>query len=119
MNAAMRKITLSKPTAPEADAPTLRSTFSASVRIAQGILAMMPAIMIRLMPLPMPYSSICSPSHIRKTVPAVIPTTPIRSACLYIPAYVRPLPPSNFININAWMTQIRTVKYRVYSCIFL
>ena len=26
----------------------------------------------KLMPLPMPYSSICSPSHIRNTVPAVI-----------------------------------------------
>ena len=29
----------------------------------------------RLMPLPMPYSSICSPSHIRNTVPAVIVIT--------------------------------------------
>ena len=31
----------------------------------------------RLMPLPMPYSSICSPSHIRKTVPAVMVITPV------------------------------------------
>ena len=31
----------------------------------------------RLMPLPMPYSSICSPSHIRKTVPAVIVSTAV------------------------------------------
>ena len=30
----------------------------------------------RLMPLPMPYSSICSPSHIRNTVPAVMVSTP-------------------------------------------
>ena len=29
----------------------------------------------RLMPLPMPNSSICSPSHIRKIVPAVIVIT--------------------------------------------
>ena len=29
----------------------------------------------RLMPLPMPNSSICSPSHIKKTVPAVIVST--------------------------------------------
>ena len=32
-------------------------------------------MMIRLMPLPMPYSSICSPSHIRKTVPQVMIST--------------------------------------------
>ncbi len=31
----------------------------------------------RLMPLPMPYSSICSPSHIRKTVPAVMVSTAV------------------------------------------
>ena len=31
----------------------------------------------RLMPLPMPYSSICSPSHIRKMVPAVMVITAV------------------------------------------
>ena len=31
----------------------------------------------KLMPLPMPYSSICSPSHIRKTVPAVMVNTAV------------------------------------------
>ncbi len=31
----------------------------------------------KLMPLPMPYSSICSPSHMRKTVPAVAVSTQI------------------------------------------
>ncbi len=36
--------------------------------------ATMPAMMMRLMPLPMPYSSICSPIHIRKMVPAVMVT---------------------------------------------
>ena len=35
----------------------------------------MPAMISRLMPLPMPNSSICSPSHIRKIVPAVIVST--------------------------------------------
>ena len=35
----------------------------------------MPAMINRLMPLPMPNSSICSPSHIRNTVPAVIVST--------------------------------------------
>ena len=29
----------------------------------------------KLMPLPMPYSSICSPSHMRKIVPAVMVST--------------------------------------------
>ena len=32
-------------------------------------------MIIRLMPLPMPNSSICSPSHIRNIVPAVIVST--------------------------------------------
>ncbi len=42
----------------------------------------------RLMPLPMPYSSICSPSHIRKTVPAVIVNTEtnIQDNCMPLPA---------------------------------
>ncbi|KKL72122.1 hypothetical protein LCGC14_2088070, partial [marine sediment metagenome] len=64
------------PTEPVA-APTLKSTFCQSVRIAQGILETMPAIIIKLIPLPMPYSSICSPSHIKKMVPAVMVMTPI------------------------------------------
>ena len=40
-----------------------------------GMRARMPAMISRLMPLPMPNSSICSPSHIRKIVPAVIVMT--------------------------------------------
>jgi hypothetical protein len=35
--------------------------------------AMMPAMMMRLMPLPMPNSSICSPTHMRSRVPAIRP----------------------------------------------
>ena len=38
---------------------------------ACGRLATMPAMMISEMPLPMPRAVICSPSHIRKTVPPV------------------------------------------------
>ena len=34
--------------------------------------ARMPAMIRRLIPLPMPYSSICSPIHMRKMVPAVM-----------------------------------------------
>ena len=36
---------------------------------AAGISAMMPVKMIREMPFPMPRAVICSPSHIRKSVP--------------------------------------------------
>ena len=42
---------------------------------ARGIRARMPAMISRLIPLPIPYSSICSPTHIRKIVPAVIVQT--------------------------------------------
>ncbi len=34
-------------------------------------------MMSKLIPLPMPYSSICSPSHIKKTVPQVIIATAV------------------------------------------
>ena len=43
--------------------------------IAPGMRAMIPARISKLTPLPKPYSSICSPSHIRKMVPAVRVTT--------------------------------------------
>ena len=43
--------------------------------VAAGSRATMPPMMMRLMPLPMPYSSICSPSHMRKMVPAVMHRT--------------------------------------------
>src|SRR5438477_221399 len=46
-----------------------------SWRNASGMRETMPAMMMRLMPLPMPYSSICSPIHMRKIVPAVIMMT--------------------------------------------
>ena len=39
--------------------------------------AKMPAMINKLMPLPMPNSSICSPSHIKKIVPAVIVITAV------------------------------------------
>jgi len=39
--------------------------------IAFGILATIPAKMIRDIPFPMPFSVICSPSHIIKEVPPV------------------------------------------------
>ena len=45
---------------------------------ACGRLATMPAKMISEMPLPTPRAVICSPSHIRKTVPPVSVTTVVR-----------------------------------------
>ncbi len=42
---------------------------------ATGSRARMPAMINRLIPLPIPYSSICSPTHIRKIVPAVMMQT--------------------------------------------
>ena len=45
------------------------------IRCATGSRARMPAMIKRLIPLPMPYSSICSPTHIRKIVPAVMMQT--------------------------------------------
>ena len=39
--------------------------------MAEGILATMPAKIIREIPLPTPLSVICSPSHIRNTVPDI------------------------------------------------
>gem|GEM_PF-4317031 len=56
--------------------PPLIEKPSATDMMAPGIEAMMPAVMISEMPLPMPYLSICSPSHIKKTVPAVRPISP-------------------------------------------
>ncbi len=44
-------------------------TSSAVPAIAEGKPATIPARMIMEMPLPMPRSVICSPSHIRNTVP--------------------------------------------------
>ena len=41
------------------------------LRMSPGYLAMIPVKMIRDMPLPIPLSEICSPSHIRNTVPEV------------------------------------------------
>ena len=42
------------------------------LKAATGSLATMPAKMMSEMPLPMPRSVICSPSHMRKQVPVVM-----------------------------------------------
>ena len=54
----------------------IRSALGAEARviaiaIGTEIGATIPAVIISEMPLPMPYSSICSPNHIKKTVPVV------------------------------------------------
>ena len=74
----------------------------------------------RLIPLPMPYSSICSPIHIRKIVPAVMIMTQTK-------AFPEPLksgwtmfnPPIIYWTQRAdWTKHNRTVAYLVYSLIF-
>jgi hypothetical protein len=57
-------------------APTRKSAAATSWPRATGIRATMPARMISEMPLPRPYSSICSPSHIRNKHPAVSDVRP-------------------------------------------
>ena len=57
---------------------SLELEFSQSPFTATGTRARIPAMMSRLMPLPIPNSSICSPTHIRKMVPAVMIDTETR-----------------------------------------
>src|SRR5262245_48559536 len=67
---------ISEPVPPSVRIEARKAPFSVSSRsIASGKRATIPAMMMRLMPLPTPYSSICSPIHIRKMVPAVSVTT--------------------------------------------
>ena len=72
-----------------ATAPTRNSTItnaesepvrpsSRSCTSAAGMRATMPVKMIRDMPFPTPRAVICSPSHIRNTVPPVSVTTVVR-----------------------------------------
>ena len=83
---------------------------------ADGSLAMIPAKMISEIPLPIPCSLICSPSHMRKAVPAVSTmtitmtenTSVLMRACLNSPI-VTPI---------ACTTARATVRYLVYCAIF-
>ena len=56
--------------------PVLVFNFRRMSDTAKGMRAMIPAMMMKLTPLPSPYSSICSPSHIRKMHPAVSENSP-------------------------------------------
>ena len=88
-----------------------------------GSLAMMPTMIIRLMPLPIPYSSICSPIHIMNMVPVVMS----RAASNVSPgpklagiAPPAPLPWARIVPIMMMpcTMQRATVAYRVYWLIF-
>ena len=70
-NSTTSRINTSRPCLPE-PLPSSRVDSDNNCWAAPGMPAKMPAMMIRLMPLPMPNSSICSPSHIRKIVPDVM-----------------------------------------------
>ena len=51
---------------------TKKGVANSSDMVASGMRHTIPATMSRLMPLPTPYSSICSPIHIKNTVPVVM-----------------------------------------------
>ena len=78
---------------------------------ADGSLAMMPAKMIREIPLPMPLSLIISPSHIRNAVPAVSTMTMTmmeKTSVLISACRNRPI-----VTPMAWTTARPTVRYLV------
>ena len=68
MNSASSKIMVMIPYLPGSGV-SFEVEFSQSPFMATGTRARMPAMISRLIPLPIPYSSICSPTHIRKIVP--------------------------------------------------
>ena len=82
-----------------------------------------PEVMISDTPLPIPYLSICSPSHIKNTVPAVSPTSPHPqnthdpppSACA---ASTSPCVIMKLSQNNDCTRHKSTVTYRVRSWIF-
>ena len=74
----------------------------------------------RLIPLPIPYSSICSPTHIRKIVPAVIMQTETRPCqnVWYCGKHDVHLWTHHVLHPEALCTAHNmTVAYRVYSLI--
>jgi hypothetical protein len=83
-NRTIIKISFSKPMSP-VPAPSVNSDFLRTVWppevsnsrlwVADGMRPMIPAMMMSEIPLPIPYSSICSPSHIRNMVPTVTVNT--------------------------------------------
>ena len=83
----------------------------------------MPIVMISEIPLPIPRSVICSPSHMTNTVPAVSVSTVIsRNPMPGLATAIAPLGPcmlSRKIAIPIpWMIERTTVPYRVYCVIF-
>ncbi len=62
----------SNPKAPATKPMSRIGELATTHRNACGIWARIPAVMMSETPLPMPYLSICSPSQVRKMLPAVI-----------------------------------------------
>ena len=78
--------------------------------MARGSPATMPATMIIVMPLPMPRSVICSPSHITNMVPVVIEMVAMNRNCG--PGFGTRLPPEFWIARaapNPWKPASNTV----------
>jgi len=87
---------------------------------AEGIWLKIPAAMIRDNPLPIPNLSICSPSHIKNTVPAVSTITAINHHCGSA-AHCSSSSPWLWITFNhpmLWKTHSTIVAYRVHSITF-
>ena len=96
------------------------SKFPMTVITALGIPVRIPAMMMSETPLPIPNRSICSPSHIRKTVPAVSVTTAVtHQSGFFSPAeYTSPELVMKVNHPIAWTIQSPTVAYLVHSWIF-
>ena len=94
----------------------LRSPWRACSRacpMAPGIpVKILVAIIIEI-PLPIPRSEICSPSHIKKIVPATtLKTAEMKNE---VPgSYAKPLAPSVTAKAEAWTNASTTVPYLVY-----
>ena len=71
-------------------------------------------------PLPMPNRSICSPSHIRKIVPAVNALIPIthHTGLVYALTYRKFCFSRKTSHPNPWNRHRMIVRYRVHSMIF-
>ena len=84
---------------------------------ADGSLATIPPKIIIEIPFPMPYSLICSPSHIRNAVPAVrtmMMVIMLKALLSTIALLNRPI-----VRPTAWISPSTTVMYLVIAAIFL
>ena len=75
-------------------------------------------VMSRLIPLPMPRSVICSPSHITKMAPAVSVTTMMSREAKPGLGTAPGMDSVKSAKVYAWDSEMNTVMYRVHCVIF-